>query len=164
MPPVWPEGPEVSLVAPTTRGLVLVQGRVTHQAYSDRVTDRSLSEAMDDFNRVVLQRDVELAERVLDVDYHLVLVQPVAAAMPRARWIEVLPDYFVSAYAVEESRIDVDGDTAAVLQRVQMTATVLGEDRSGTFVLSDIWRLRNDGWRIWRRHSSPLSAGRMPGE
>ncbi len=92
--------------------------------------------------------------RVLDDDFALVLVQPAPAVMPRSRWLEVLPDYVVDAYDVEEAHVDVDGDTAAVLQRVRMTATVLGQDRSGVFVMSDIWRRGPDGWRVWRRHSS----------
>lgn len=84
--------------------------------------------------------------------------------MPRSRWLEVLTGYVVHEWTVEERRLDVDGDRcAALLQRVQARATVLGEDRSGPFVMSDLWRLRDDGWRIWRRHSTPLQAGPMPG-
>ncbi len=79
--------------------------------------------------------------------------------MPRDRWLAVLPDYVVHAYDVQERIIDVDGDVAAILQRVEMTATVLGADRSGVFFLSDVWRRRDGDWRVWRRHSSPLSAG-----
>lgn len=56
-----------------------------------------------------------------------------------------------------------DGDYAAVLHRDRMRATVLGEDRSGVFVLSDVWRRRDERWRLWRRHSTPLGAGAMPG-
>jgi ketosteroid isomerase-like protein len=100
---------------------------------------------------------------VLDEDYRLVLVAPARAVMPRDRWLDVLKDYIVHDYAVEEQMVDEDGDCAAVLSRVRMTATVLGEDRSGTFAISDVWRRRDDGWRIWRRHSTPLSAGPMPG-
>lgn len=65
-------------------------------------------------------------------------------------------------YEVEEQRIELDDGVAAVLQRVRMAATVLGQDRSGVFVISDIWRRRGDDWRIWRRHSTPLAAGPMP--
>ena len=112
-----------------------------------------------------MDRDREAAESVLDPDYALVLVQPARAVMPRARWLEVLEDYVVHDYAVEESilDVDVDGDMATVLHRDRMLATVLGEDRSGTFVITDIWRRTTDGWRVWRRHSTPLSAGNMPG-
>jgi hypothetical protein len=44
-----------------------------------------------------------------------------------------------------------------------MKATVLGEDRSGLFVISDVWRRGEQGWRVWRRHSTPLSAGALAG-
>jgi ketosteroid isomerase-like protein len=122
-----------------------------------------LEAAMDRFRRCIEQRNQAEAEAVLDDDFTLVLVQPVGAVMPRARWLEVLSDYVVHEYAVEEAFVHVDGDTAAILHRDRMTATVLGEDRSGAFVITDVWRRRADGWRIWRRHSTPLSAGQMPG-
>lgn len=127
------------------------------------MTDPALTTQMATFERVVLERDTELALTVLHEDYALVLCVPVPAVMPRDRWLEVLPDYRVEAYEVQEQHLDVLGDCATVMQRLTMTATVLGEDRSGTFVISDIW-LRLDGeWRIWRRHSTPLAAGAMPG-
>ncbi len=125
--------------------------------------DARLVEAMSAFQRVVLERDAETAERVLHPEFSLVLVHPASASMSRERWLSVLPDYVVSEWVVEESQSDVDGDCAAVLQRIRMRATVLGEDRSGVFVISDVWRYEQAGWRIWRRHSSPLSAGPLPG-
>jgi hypothetical protein len=63
--------------------------------------------------------------------------------MPRASWLAVLGEYVVHEWVVEEERLDLDGDDcAAHLQRVRMRATVLGEDRSGPFVISDVWRRR----------------------
>ena len=115
------------------------------------------------FDRCVLNSDVSLADDVLDDEYSLVLVQPAPASMSRARWLEVLPSYEVHDYEIEEQAVDVIGDVAAVLQRVRMSATVLGEDRSGVFVISDVWRRRGDRWLVWRRHSTPLTAGNMPG-
>lgn len=122
-----------------------------------------LRAAMDAFQRAVLERDTELAETVLDADYALVLVRPSPARMPRARWLEVLREYVVHDYVVEDEVVDTYGDVAAVLSHVRMRATVLGDDRSGSFVISDVWRRRDDGWRIWRRHSSPATAGRLRG-
>ena len=122
-----------------------------------------LRAAMARFDRCIEERDHAAAEAVLDDEYALVLVQPGRAVMSRARWLEVLADYVVHDYAVEESVVDIDGDLATVLHRDRMRATVLGEDRSGTFVITDTWRRRTDGWRVWRRHSTPLSAGAMPG-
>jgi len=117
-----------------------------------------------EFQRCVLERDGAVAEQVLDPDFGLVLVHPEPVVMPRSRWLQVLTEYVVHEWTVEEQRLDVDPDgTAALLQRVHVQATVLGEDRSGPFVISDFWRLREGTWRIWRRHSTPLSAGVMPG-
>lgn len=127
------------------------------------MTSHDLAAAMKNFDDAVQQREHALAEGVLDEDYALILVHPAPAAIPRARWLEVLDDYIVHSYIVEEQRIDRSGDMAAVLSKVHMRATVLGEDRSGLFVISDFWRHGKDGWRVWRRHSSPLSAGEMPG-
>jgi hypothetical protein len=109
------------------------------------------------------QRDVAAAASVLDEDYALLLVQPARAAMPRDRWLETLPDYVVHDYAVEDEIVDLDDDIAVVLHRDRMGATVLGVDRSGTFVITDVWRRRGNDWRIWRRHSTPLTAGELPG-
>jgi hypothetical protein len=120
-----------------------------------------LHRQMVSFERAVIDRDVELAESVLDAGYQLMLVQPASATMPRARWLEVLPGYVVHEYDVHSQQLDIDGDTAAVLSRVVMKATVLGEDRSGVFVISDIWRRRDDGWKLWRRHSTPATAGAL---
>ena len=122
-----------------------------------------LREQMTNFDSCVLNRDAALADAVLDDDYMLMLVAPSPALIPRGRWLEVLPDYIVHSYSVQHLDVHIDGDAAAVLQRVDMQATVLGEDRSGVFVITDIWRRRPDGWRVWRRHSTPLHAGPMPG-
>ena len=125
--------------------------------------DPQLTTQVATFQRCIETRDVRLAAEVLDGDFALELVHPAPAVMPRSRWLEVLPDYVVSRYEVEEAQIDLDGDCAVVLQRVRMEAVVLGDDRSGTFVITDVWRRRAAGWRVWRRHSTPLAAGALPG-
>jgi hypothetical protein len=126
------------------------------------MTDELLARA-ELFERAVNERDRAIAEAVLHEDYALQLVQPATAVMPRARWLEVLPEYVVHEWRVEDRIADVTGEVACVLQRVEMRATVLGEDRSGTFVITDTWLRGPDGWRVWRRHSTPLSAPQMPG-
>ena len=127
------------------------------------LTPEDLAGRSEEFDRVVLARDREAAAEVLDEDFALVLVHPAPAVVPRAAWIQMLPDYVVHGWEAEESKLEVHDGLGTVFQRVQMEATVLGEDRSGLFVISDLWVPVDDVWRIWRRHSTPLSAGRMPG-
>lgn len=126
--------------------------------------DGDLELQLQRFQRCVIDRDADVAEAVLDDDFALVLIHPEDAVMPRRRWLEVLPEYAVHEWTVQARLVHDDGHgCATVLQRVRMSATVLGKDRSGVFVISDIWRLRTGGWRVWRRHSTGLSAGPMPG-
>ena len=122
-----------------------------------------LSASVDEFQRCINERDRAAADKILDPDYALVLVVPARAVVPRERWLEVLSDYHVHEYEVQDQVSDEDGAEAAVLARVRMQATVLGEDRSGIFIISDFWRNRDGSWKIWRRHSTPLTAGQMPG-
>ena len=121
-----------------------------------------LTSTIADFQRCVEARDRAAAERILDEEFVLELVQPGLVRMPRERWLAVLSEYVIHSYEVHEQTVAVDGDCAVALHRVLMRATVLGDDRSGLFVISDTWRLRDGSWRLWRRHSTPLAAGNMP--
>jgi hypothetical protein len=103
-------------------------------------------------------RDEFAAADLLAPDFTQELVHPVRNVMTRSVWLEVLPDYVIHEWDVEDRIVDVDGDFGAILQRVRMRATVMGEDRSGVLVLSDLWRRVGDEWRVWRRHSTPLLA------
>ena len=127
------------------------------------MADSDLDSACADFDRAVIQRDHEVAERILHPEFALVLVHPAPAVMPRQRWLETLDGYIVDEWEVEEDLRDSSEDIASVLRRVRMRATVLGEDRSGSFIISDTWLRGSSGWQVWRRHSTPLQAGPMPG-
>lgn len=117
------------------------------------------SSRIEQFQRVIEARDVEAARGLLDEDYALVLVQPSPMVVTREQWLATLPDYVVHEWTIQEHLVDVDDDCAAVLQRGFQRALVHGQSRDGVFVVSDIWR-RRDG--VWRRHSTPLSAGKLP--
>lgn len=108
-------------------------------------------------------RDVAAAAGYLADDYALELVQPDRAVVPREAWLALLPEYVVSGYSIELQIVEVSGDIGLILHRAHQEATVRGEDRSGPFVLTDVWRRRDGTWRVWRRHSTPLAAGVMPG-
>ena len=107
-------------------------------------------------------RDVAAAGGFLAEDYALELVQPERAIVPREAWLALLPDYVVSGYAIEAEIVEVSGDIGLIVHRARQEAIVLGADRSDTFVLTDIWRRVDGTWRVWRRTSTPLSAGVMP--
>jgi len=124
--------------------------------------ERQLLDRWAGWQRAIERRDVEAATAFLADDFALELVQPRRVVVRRQEWLATLADYKISAYAVLDQIVDIAGDVAVILHREEMTAIVLGEDRSGAFVLTDVWRRQDGEWRIWRRHSTPLSAGAMP--
>ena len=107
-------------------------------------------------------RDTEQAAEFLSDDYALIILQPNPAIVKREEWLRMLPDYDVRGYSVEERIVDGGRDVYTVFQRVNQTAIVKGADRSGIFVLVDVWVREAAAWRVWRRHSTPLSAGPAP--
>jgi ketosteroid isomerase-like protein len=116
----------------------------------------------DQWQLAIEARDPEAAARFLSDDYALVILQPEPAVVRRDEWLRMLPDYAVSGYSVEERIVETSPDLCTVFQRVDQTAVVQGVERSGIFILVDVWVREADAWRVWRRHSTPLSAGVAP--
>ena len=136
---------------------------VTVEAVDDVAADDLLRRA-ELWDAAFRDRDEFAAADLLDPEFTQELVHPVRNVMTRSVWLEVLPDYVIHEWDVEDRIVDVDGDMAALLQRVRMRATVMGEDRSGVWVLSDLWRRVGGAWRVWRRHSPPLTPAGRPAD
>lgn len=116
----------------------------------------------DAWQRALEARDPEAAAEYLAEDYALVVTHPDRVVMSRAEWLRLLPAYDVRAYEILHRSLELKAGIGVVVQRVSMSAVVAGTDRSGVFVLVDLW-VEDDGrWRVWRRHSTPLSAGAIP--
>jgi len=74
--------------------------------------------------------------------------------VPRSAWLETLKVYETKAFHVDDAQVHVYGDTAVALMLVTQEATVSGQDRSGQFVITDVWVKEPAGWRVAERHSS----------
>ena len=121
-----------------------------------------INDLTDRWQLAIEARDPEGAARFLSDDYALVILQPEPAVVRRDEWLRLLPDYVVTGYSVEARVVETDGDLCTVFHRVDQTALVTGVERSGIFILVDVWVREADEWRVWRRHSTPLSAGLVP--
>lgn len=74
--------------------------------------------------------------------------------VPRQGWLNVLKDYITESYTIDDIKVNVYGNTAVAMLMFTQKATVRGQDRSGQFVLTDIWVKGDKGWLITERHSS----------
>jgi len=136
--------------------------RLANEMLSAVSDTTALLERMAGWQAALEARDVDAASDFLHEEYALVLVVPRVVTMARDEWLQLLPDYVMHSYEIHEQVVHVLGDTAAILTLETQQATVQGADRSGRFVLSDIWRRDGGVWRVWRRHSTPATAGEMP--
>ena len=122
----------------------------------------TVRERDEQWNRALRAGDLTHITDFLDDDYALVLVFPTQLTVSRAEWLRMLPHYVISQWDVQQSVWDVQGDSAAHLQLVDQRALVMGKRRDGLFAVTDVWLRIETSWRVWRRHSTPLTAGEMP--
>jgi ketosteroid isomerase-like protein len=74
--------------------------------------------------------------------------------VPKQGWLTLLKDYVTESFTIDDIKVNVYGNTAIAMLMFTQKATVRGQDRSGQFVLTDIWYKGNKGWLIAERHSS----------
>ena len=74
--------------------------------------------------------------------------------MPKQAWLTLLKDYVTESFTIDDIKVNVYGNTAIAMLMFTQKATVRGQDRSGQFVLTDIWHKENKGWLIAERHST----------
>lgn len=104
----------------------------------------------------IRKQDVALMEQFLSPRYSLfIAVQGERLkVLPRSAWLDSLKVYETKAFSIDDLQVHVYGDTAVVLMLCTQQAAVKGQDRSGQFLITDIWAKEAPGWRVTERHSS----------
>ena len=74
--------------------------------------------------------------------------------LPKQGWLTLLKDYVTESYTIDDIIVNVYDRTAIAMMMFTQKATVRGQDRSGQFVITDIWHKGNKGWLIVERHST----------
>jgi ketosteroid isomerase-like protein len=82
--------------------------------------------------------------------------------VPKVAWLENLKFYKTDALHIDDISAHVYGNTAVVSMLFTQKATVRGQDRSGQFMITDIWVQQDIGWRVAERHSSRPESATVP--
>jgi ketosteroid isomerase-like protein len=95
-------------------------------------------------------------ERVLAPEFALVVSARPEARVDRAAWLRTAgTEYTCEAFRYDGMQVRDFGDVAVVSSLATQRATAFGQDRSGTFFLTDVWRRGADGaWQVIARYSS----------
>lgn len=75
----------------------------------------------------------------------------------RIKYLEyALRDLKLVSYEFDKTTVRLFGRTAIISGRLKQRATVKGEDRSGDYLVTDVWINRSGVWRVVSRHESPI--------
>lgn len=109
-----------------------------------------------------VEQDRAVLEDSLAPDFALVVSANPQQRMERDRWLATCDVYLCSSFAYRGVQVRELASGIAVMSAIADQQARMGEvDRSGSFFLTDVWRLEPDGcWRVCARYSAhPEPAG-----
>jgi ketosteroid isomerase-like protein len=73
----------------------------------------------------------------------------------REDWLdEWSGSYEIDDWRYEEIEVELYGNTAVLSSRYSQTARHDGDDRSGSYLVTDVWVRRDGRWQVVRRHAT----------
>jgi hypothetical protein len=110
------------------------------------------------FQAAVRDRDVETLDRLLAPEFTLTTGRAGAPVRTRAEYLEVTArSYVVEEFAFEALDVVGLGERAALVRsRYRQRGSMDGGDRTGVFLLTDVWAERDGRPLLVARHSSAL--------
>ena len=96
--------------------------------------------------------DIAFLENVLAPDFRLITSE--LWIMPREKWLSNIPNYICEEFEFKEMEVREYGNTAIVQSFYFQKANFNGRDRSGDFLITDVWVKHTDEWKVVHRHTS----------
>jgi ketosteroid isomerase-like protein len=103
-----------------------------------------------------LEEDRATLEDSLAADFALIVSADPARRVDRDRWLAACDNYRATSFRYRDVQVRELGDGIAVMSAIADQRAYIGDvDRSGSFFVTDVWRLEADGeWRVCARYSS----------
>ena len=136
--------------------ILIAENTIVAQQPKVKTAQEEIIELEKSFAELVKSRDTIQIKKLQSETYFLAVgiqgkpLQPV----PRNRWLKNLKNYVVESYSIDDIKVNIYGNTGVAMLMFTQKATVRGQDRSGQFILTDIWNKGNHGWLIAERHST----------
>ena len=109
------------------------------------------------FQAAVAERDLDVLEELLAAEFTLTTGRAAAPVRTRADYLRITVEtYVIEGWAFEELDVVPLGEAAVVRARYRQRGSMAGADRTGTFLLTDVWAIRDGGPQLVTRHSSAL--------
>ena len=109
------------------------------------------------FQAAVADRDLAVLEELLAAEFTLTTGRAAAPVRTRAEYLELTgTSYVIEGWEFEELDVVPLGDAALVRARYRQRGSMDGADRTGVFLLTDVWTERDGRPQLVTRHSSAL--------
>ena len=109
------------------------------------------------FMEAVRDRELEWLDAHLGEEFTLTTGRAGAPVRKREEWLAVTAErYVIEEFAFVELEVIELGDVAVVRSRYRQRGSMDGEDRTQTFLMTDVWACRNSRRELVTRHLSPL--------
>jgi hypothetical protein len=106
----------------------------------------------------VRDRELEWLEEHLGPEFTLTTGRPGAPVRGRAEWIEVTRDrYVIEEFGFDELEVIDLGAVGVVRSRYRQRGSMDGDDRTQTFLMTDVWAERDGRPQLVTRHVSPVA-------
>jgi Domain of unknown function (DUF4440) len=110
------------------------------------------------FMEAVRDRELEWLEEHLGPEFTLTTGRPGAPVRGRDEWLEVTRDrYVIDEFGFDELEVIDLGSVGVVRSRYRQRGSMDGEDRTQTFLMTDVWAERDGRPQLVTRHVSPLA-------
>jgi ketosteroid isomerase-like protein len=121
----------------------------------EKKTKKDLEKLSWDWMNAWKAKDTVLLEKILAPEYRLLaVVNGELVTMNRERWLKTVPIYVPKSFRYYNFDIRIYGNTAIVQSLFDQEATLNGQDRSGTFQITDVWVKNKNRWQVVHRHTN----------
>jgi hypothetical protein len=109
------------------------------------------------FQATVAERELAVLEELLAPEFTLTTGRAAAPVRTRAEYLRITAEtYRIEDWDFEELDVVTLGETAVVRARYRQRGSMGGSDRTGDFLLTDVWTERGGRPQLVTRHSSAL--------
>ena len=126
---------------------------------ADDNAERQFIELSNGLADAVIRRDFPTLERILGEEFVLIVPDRPTGQdrIERPQWLSMVNVITAQSYRHDDFLIRIYGDVAVATSRYEQQANYGGFERSGKFLLTDVWAKRDGRWQLVLRHSSSLA-------
>jgi ketosteroid isomerase-like protein len=108
----------------------------------------------EDWMKAVARKDVDALNRFMADEFTLTSAYSTGNVITKEEFIKNIQSVKQNELSFYNATLGIYGDVAILKARIKDNYTMNGEDRSGDYLITDVWVKRDGRWQIVTRHSS----------